>query len=145
VRKIGFLCVVLAAMLFGTAGGCNEEQLRRIDRVVADVNTAGQEVAAIPDGPAGALIPAEVRIIMELLGIGAAAAFGIWQQIRASRVLERNTDLSVALRAVADGIDQAGESGQNAKAQIMAVMMQRRVYDTADVVVDEHRTKKTTA
>lgn len=74
-------------MLFGAAGGCNEEQLLRVDKAVADVNTIGQGVAAIPDGPAGALVSPDVHFIMELLGIGAAAAYGIWQRIRASGVL----------------------------------------------------------
>lgn len=145
VRKSGFLCVVLAAMLFGVAGGCNEEQLRRVDQAVADVNTAAQGVAAIPDGPAGALIPPEVAIIMELLGIGAAAAYGIWQKIRASGVLARNADLSVTLKAVVDAIDASGTAAEDVKTNIQAKMIERHVYDTADAIVDEHRSNRTAA
>lgn len=143
VRKVGFLCVVLAAMLFGVIGGCNEEQLLRVDKIVADVNTAGQGVAAIPDGPAGALIPVDVRFIMELLGIGAAAAYGIWQKIRASGVLAEKQDLSVTLKAVVDAIDTTGgEPAENVKANVLAIATQRHIYDIADTVIDDHRTVK---
>jgi hypothetical protein len=142
-RKVGFLLVVLAAMLFGSAGGCNEEQLRRVDRAVADVNTAAQGVAAIPDGPAGALIPREVVMIMELLGLGAAAAFGIWQRIRASGLLERNADLSTTLKVVVDAIDlTGGEPAEAVKANVLETATTRHVYDTADAVIDEHRASK---
>lgn len=146
VRKSGFLCVVLVAMLFGVAGGCNEEQLRRIDHAIADVNTATQGIAAIPDGPAGALIPREVTIIMELLGVGAAVAFGVWQKIRASGILERSEDLSVTLKAVVDAIDKTGgQEAENVKANVLAIATTRHVYDTADAVIDEHRASKQAA
>jgi hypothetical protein len=144
-RKVGFFIVWALVLAFVGLGGsgCDETQLQRIDRIVADANTAGQGVAAIPEGPAGALIPPDVKMIMELLGVGLAMAYAIWQQLRASGVLRKNADLSVTLKAVADGIDQAGPEAENAKTQIQAVMMQRHVFDTADQVIDEHRSKKT--
>lgn len=145
VRKVGFFTVVLASVLFA-GSGCSPEQLQQIDRAVADANTIGQGIAAISDGPAGVLIPPEIRAIMVLLGVGAAAAYEIWQRIRLARVLERNQDLDVTLRALGDGIDQASpKAADDVKAQILAVMMQRRIYDKADRVVDEHRAKKTAA
>jgi hypothetical protein len=148
VQKVGFLCLwALGVALLGLAGsGCNIEQLEKVDRIVADANTIGGGIAAIPDGPAGALIPREVVIIMELLGIGAAAAYGIWQRIRASGILERNADLSVTLKAVVDAIDKTGgQEAENVKANVLALATRRRVYDVADAIIDEHRAAKQAA
>jgi hypothetical protein len=126
------------------AGGCTEEQIAKIDKGVADANTAAQGLAAIPDGPAGALIPPQVRIIMELLGVGLAAAFGIWQKIRASGLLLKNSDLVTTIRAVVDGIDASGSKAEPVKVAIQNVMRKRHVYDTADEIVDQNRSAKTT-
>lgn len=142
-RKGGLLCMVLAAVLL-SGPGCTDEQLAKIDKAVADANQAAQGIAAIPDGPAGALIPDQIKIIMELLGVGAAVAFGIWQRIRASGLLLKNADLVTTIRAVVDGIDASGEKAEPVKVAIKSVMEKRHVYDTADAVVDENRSTKTT-
>jgi hypothetical protein len=145
-RKVGFFAVwsVVLAFVLSAGAGCTEEELARIDRGVADANTIGQGIAAIPDGPAGALIPPEVRIIMELLGVGLAAAFGIWQKIRASGLLSKNADLVTTIRAVVDGIDASGSKAEPVKVAIQNVMQKRHVYDTADAIVDQNRSAKTT-
>lgn len=145
-RKVGCFTVwpvVLASLLFA-GSSCTEDQLKKIDKGLADANTAAQGLAEIPDGPAGALIPPEVRIIMELLGIGLAAAYGIWQKIRASGLLTKNADLVTTIRAVVDGIDASGSKADPVKAVIQTTMQKRHVYDTADAIVDANRSAKTT-
>lgn len=137
--------LVAGLALFAAGPSCSPDQLQRADRIIADVNTAGRGVAAIPDGPAGALIPPEVRLIMELLGVGAAVAFGLWQRVRASGLLETKQGLDVTLRAIVDAIDQAEPTAADpVKTQILANMLQRRIHGTADRLVDEHRTKLAT-
>jgi hypothetical protein len=142
-RRVGFLGVVLAFVLLA-GPGCTDEQLARIDKGVADANTAAQGVAEIAEGPAGGLIPDQVKIIMQLLGVGAAVAFGLWQKIRASGILLKNADLVTTIRAVVDGIDASGAAAEDVKVAIKNVMEKRHVYDTADAVVDENRSAKTT-
>jgi len=75
--------MMIAAVCCCLAGGCTESQLEQGDAIVRDVNNIGQAIDQVASGPAGALIPPQVRQIMQLLGIGAAAAYGIWQKIRA--------------------------------------------------------------
>ena len=141
--KVGFLRVVLGfVLLAGT--GCTDQQLAKMDKAVADANQVAQGVAEIPDGPAGSLIPPQVQLIMELLGVGAAIAFGLWQKIRASGVLAKNADLVTTIRAIVDGIDASGAAAAEVKSTIKTVMEKRHVYDTADAVVDEMRSAKTT-
>jgi hypothetical protein len=88
------------------AAGCGEQRLSRIDRLVADVNQTGQAIAAIPDGPAGPVIPDELRLILELVGVGTAGAYGLWQRIRASRLLERKQNITATLADVVKVIEQ---------------------------------------
>jgi hypothetical protein len=145
-RKVGFFILWPVCLALVGLAGCNEEQLAKVDRVVADVNTIGQGVAAIPDGPAGTLIPPEIAIILELLGFTGTLAFAIWQKIRASGVLARNADLSVTLKAVVDAIDKTGgQEAENVKANVLALATRRRVYDVADAIIDEHRAAKQAA
>ena len=73
---------IIMAVCFLLAGGCTEGQLDRGDAIAADVNSVGQAIGQVADGPVGDLLPPGVRQIMQLLGIGAVAAFGVWQKIR---------------------------------------------------------------
>lgn len=141
-RRNGVLCLALLAGL--EMGGCTEQQLAKIDKAVADVNTVAEGVAAIPDGPAGALIPPQVRVILELLGFSGALAIAVWQRVRASGLLAKNADLVTTIRAVVDGIDASGPAADPVKASIKTTMEKRRVYDVADATVDANRSVKTT-
>jgi hypothetical protein len=143
VRRNLFWLVVSAALLCGAAG-CTLEQLERADRAAADANAVGEAITQISTGPAAAIIPPELLQVLLLLGVGLETAVVIWQKIRAAKMLEKNQDLSVTIKAVADAIDQAApQAAADVKAQVLAVMMQRRIYDRADRVVDANRTKKT--
>jgi hypothetical protein len=144
VGKIKFCIVFALVAIFAvfTPGGCSEEQLQQADRTAADVNALGTLVRDVATSPAGGAIPQPVRLIMELLGVGIVAAYGIWQKMRAAQAAGRSADLSTTLRAIADGVDGAPkQAGTQVKAQIKAVMDNRQVRDLADPIVNEHRSK----
>ncbi|MCU0916910.1 MAG: hypothetical protein MUC88_20470 [Planctomycetes bacterium] len=131
---------MVAALALFTVPSCTDEQLQRADRVFADANAIGRGVAAIPDGPAGVLIPPDVRCILELLGVTGAAALVLWQKIRSSKILERKQDLAVTLKAIVDGIEQSGIRGRDAvKPAIAEVMKDRDIYGRANAIVDQYK------
>jgi hypothetical protein len=134
---------VVSALLLCGAAGCTPEQLGQLDRAAGEVNAVGDAVTQISHGPAAGIIPPDVLAIMEIAGLGLAAAYAVWQRIRASGLLQKNQDLAVTIKAIADGIDASGDkAADDVKAHVLAVMMQRRIYDRADRVVDSVRTKK---
>ncbi len=144
-RRLVATVVLSAGLLAGLVivPSCTPEQLAKIDQGVKDANTASEGAAAIATGPAGALIPPQIRLILQLLGFVGPLAVAIWEKIRASRVLEKNADLGTTLAAVVDAIDQAdAESAEKVKANVMAIATRRRIFDTADALIDEHRTVK---
>ena len=139
------LWLVVAAALVLSPGGCTEEQRQQADRILSDANQAGQVLTAVAESPVGALLPIPVRMIMELLGIGALAALNIWQKIRAGQAKGASDKVSRTLRAVADAIDQSKpEIADAVKAQVKQVMDARQIRPMADPIVDEHRSKLTT-
>jgi len=139
-RTVLFCTVVLASFAIG---GCTVDQVDRVDQVAADVNAVGQAITEVSQGPAATLLPPEVIRIMQLLGIGAAAAVAIWQKLKASGLLTRNRQLVATLGAVADGIDQSPPATAKAvKDQIKRRMEQRHVYDTADAIIDSVRSER---
>jgi hypothetical protein len=144
-KKAIALSVVVAAALVLTPGGCSPEQQQQADQAAADANTAGQALKDLAESPAGSLIPPQVRIIMELLGIGAMAAFGVWQKIRGAQAQGTSDKLSVTLRAVADAIDQSAPTAANVvKGNVKRVMDDRQIRRMADPIVNAHRSKLTT-
>jgi hypothetical protein len=124
---------------------CSPEQLQQADRVFADVNNAGQIAGHVASSPEGAMIPEPFRSALALLGFGGAAAFGIWQKIRASKILERSTDVTTALKAIVDAIDTVPAQAEPVKVEIKQIMKDREIYSTANAIVDELRSKKATA
>ncbi len=135
-----FLLLTLVTLLVG-ALGCTDQQLASIDHAVTDANTAAHGISAVAQGPAGAILPPQVRIIMELLGIGATAALGIWKWLQASGLLKKNQDLVMTLKAVCDGVSASGKKADPVKAQIKQIMLDREVYSTANPIVDSVKTK----
>jgi hypothetical protein len=135
------IVVGLAACLaLFTIGGCSDEQLRQADRVFADVNNAGRLTRTVAESPEASLIPPPIRLALELLGLSGAAAFGIWQKIRASKILERKQDLSVTLKAIVDAIETTDARGQDAvKPRIEDLMKERGIYDLANTIVDAYK------
>lgn len=132
------LCSLLLTAVLLLATGCSEEQLRHADQAIQDANHVAQGVSAIAQGPAGSLIPPQVRQIMEFLGVGALAALAIWKKIQASGLLRKNQDLTSTLRNVAEGVEnfQAADQakGEELKGEIARVMASR---SPQNVVIDD--------
>jgi hypothetical protein len=143
--QIALILVCLGALVVGIAASpsCSPAQLAGADKAVKDVNDAAQKAKQLAESPeAAALIPSPVRSILELLGFAGAAACGIWQKIRASKILERKQDVDVALGAVVDAIDQLDlKAGDPIKAKIKQTMRDREIFTRANAIVDEHRSK----
>jgi hypothetical protein len=128
------LCCVATLL---AAPGCSERQLAEIDRAAQDANTVGQGVTALAHGPAASLIPAQVRQIMELLGIGLAGALAVWKWLLASGLLKKNQNLTVTLKAIVDGIEAIGPHADPAKDSIKEIMRDREVYSVANPIIDQ--------
>jgi len=128
---VALLCSLLTA-------GCTEEELAGIDRAVADVNAVAETVAALPESPAGPLIPPNVRVILELIGVGGAAAVVSWQKIRAGLLRTQNQTLQLTGKAIVAGVDRAPPSAATAvKAAISAEMDRLQIRDTGRATVEE--------
>jgi hypothetical protein len=141
IKTIVFSGLVAAALLF-TPGGCSPEQLTQADKTMTDVNEIGRAVDQFVASPAGNTLPPVIRMIMELLGVGALAAFGIYKQIRLGQVQGKSDQVSLTLRAVADAVDKLTPSVAKAvKGQVREVMDDRQIRSLADPIVDEHRSK----
>ncbi len=130
-----FLLLPLTLLLLA-APGCSQEQLRKADGLFDKGKQAGQGLQDAAHGPASPLIPAPVQDGMELAGLGLLAAYGIWQRIRASNLLERKDDLTVTLKAVVDGIDTVPKQAEPIKAEIKQIMKDREIYSRANAIVD---------
>lgn len=135
--KHGLIWAVLAVAGCGglvSTSGCSEENLKTADKIVADVNAVAQTLAEVPDSPAGPMIPAQVRAILELIGVvGAGAALG-WQKVRGSQILG-------TLKAVAAGVERVEKAdanvGATVKARIGEVMEERQIERQGRAIVNQ--------
>ena len=107
----GLLCVVLLT-------GCDQKQIGKADQFFSDANSWGDLLRLIPETPAGVILPPVIRLIMEILGVTAAAALVIWQQIK--HKLTKKT-----LTAVTKGVQQLDDkSRQEVKDLVEAEMVE---------------------
>ena len=144
-RQFPIILALVTLLALFAVPSCTEQQLAQGDKIGRDVNDGGRLLRTLAESPEAAFIPPQVRVILELLGLGGAAAFGIWQKIRAAKILEKKQDVDVTLKAIVDAIDQAEPKASDpVKTQILATMIERRIHGTADQVVDEHRSKLAT-
>jgi len=121
--------------------GCSEQELQRWDGYVADACDVGQTIGALPDSPAGPLIPAEVRLIMEILGLGTAAAYGIWQKIRKDGVLAEKQSLTLTAKAIVNAIEKLpAEPQELVKSNVGAEMARMRIRDAGSAEVEKLKT-----
>lgn len=96
--KVGVVLCFLAVILIG----CTPEQVDQVDQTLADANSVATGVVDLVRGPAGAVFPPMVRTIAEVLGIGLAAALGLWKQLKHNLTKD-------ALRAVTKGVENVSD------------------------------------
>jgi len=119
------------------AAGCSVEELAWWDRAFADVNEVGQGVAAVAEGPAGDMIPAPFRGLLELVGLATGGIALTWQEIRRRKLLEREQAVTQTAKAIVRGVENASpEVGLPAKASIGQAMKDAGCYDAGRAVVN---------
>lgn len=105
--------------------GCSEEQLSDVDKALADVNSVSEGLSDFARGPAGAVLPPMVRTLMELLGIGAAAALGVWKQIRHNVTKDALKAVVSGVESVSDGTNDVDEAAVKVVKDKVADAMKR--------------------
>lgn len=144
-KQTFFLLTLTTLTLFATAGGCGEESLRDVNDALGQARQlhadANGVLTKLEESPIGPFIPSQVRQIMEILGVGVTTAIAIWKTVVASGLLKQNSDLTVTLGAVVDGVERAGDKGRPVKAKILETMRDREVYSVANPIVDQVKTK----
>lgn len=137
VWRVGGLWASVALAAVIVAAGCSVEELAWWDQVVADANQVGQGVADVASGPAGGLIPAPFRGLLELIGLAAGGIALTWQEIRRRKLLEREEAVTETARAIVRGVENASpEVSLPAKAAIGKAMQDAGCYDTGRAVVN---------
>lgn len=127
--KVTSILLVLLAV-----AGCTQEQGDKIDKGMADANAIGDALQEITEGPVGDMLPSGVKSTMQVLGVAAATALGIWQQMRAKVVKQTAS-------AVLAGIERLPrERKKETKAAVKAEMDERNIYTKANAVVDKLKT-----
>ena len=128
----------LAIVFVFVVAGCTAEQIASIDQGVADANAIAQTIGGLPGSPAGPLIPAPIRAILELVGIGGAAAYGIWQNARKKLLQNANDRLKLTGKAIVAGVDRAPpNTAEEVKALISAEMDRLAIRDAGRATVKE--------
>jgi len=130
--------IVIGVMLIVTPIGCDEEQLRTVDRVVSDVNSVSTGARAVLETPAGQAVPADIRLMIELaLGLVSAGTIG-WQKWR-SGIMTKTT------KAIVRGVEQTAPAGNPdpdvrtnnlVKMNIQQQMIKAGVFDQGNRIVD---------
>jgi hypothetical protein len=113
--------------------GCEEQQLERADRIVADANSIISAGGAILQSPAGALLPPGFQLY-GAAGIAIASIIlNSWQKVRAN-LMTKTT------KAIVKGIESA-ETKQNPsnpiKVAIGNEMRAAGIYDKGNLIVDQ--------
>ncbi len=107
----GLLCASLLS-------GCTEEQIDQGEQILTDANSVAEGLSDFADGPAGVLLPPGFRAAVELVGISAAAALGVWQK-------HKHRLTKDALRAVAAGVENVKASDSMiVKSEVHQAMVQ---------------------
>jgi hypothetical protein len=128
-----FVTIVASACLLAlcAGGGCNEQQLQRIDQAMADVNSAGDIATGVAGSPAGQALPVEIQLIMGILGIGASLAAAIWKHLRAQ-------GLAVTAKTIIRAVEQMPADVQSQiKPEVERQMLREGVWAKANAIVDE--------
>ena len=137
-RTATMIILSAAAMtaLFCGCPGCNEQQSDDIDDLAADANAIGKGLQEFAEGPAGDLLPPAVRRIMQMLGIGAAAAYTIWRQMQSKTVQQTGSAVLAAIEKLPEN------QRQDVKAAVKDEMISREIFSKANAIVDALKAKR---
>jgi hypothetical protein len=120
-------------LLAAASLGCRQAHLRQGDRAMAQIGAAG---GALREAARDPLIPEPIGAGLELVGFSLVAGYGIWQRLRATRILERSNAVTEVLAVVVEGVEQGGElAREDVKGNVKALMEQRGIYPWADAIV----------
>ena len=109
--KKWLIAAILSVAIFASIIGCTEKQMQQADQIadtVEDVTEGGQ---AILESPAGAYIPPEARLALE---IGGALAMGLviaWRDWRRKQA-------QTAVKEIVSGIEIAKNDSESTKTAI---------------------------
>ena len=141
-KTAAIIILSAAAMtaLFCGCPGCNEKQTDDIENLAADANAIGTGLQDLADGPVGDMLPPGVRRLMEMLGLGAAAAYTIWRQMQATRAKQAGSAILAAVDKL-PGTKDSGVQGEVKKA-VKTEMIGREIYSKANAIVDLWKAKR---
>jgi len=131
--KVSFLAVVLMAVTM--FGGCEEQQLQRVDRIVTDANEVVAAGGAVLQSPAGAMLPPGFQLYGAAGLAIASVLLNAWQKVR-SNLLTKTT------KAIVKGIE-ASEKEITAnptnpvKAAIAEQLKSLGIYSQADDLINQ--------
>lgn len=128
---------IICAALIVTPIGCDEEQIRTVDRIVSDVNSVSTGARAVLQSPAGQAVPSDIRLMIELaLGLVSAGTIG-WQKWR-SVIMTKTT------KAIVRGVEKTAPAGNPdvqtnnlVKMNIQQQMIKAGVFDQGNKIVDK--------
>ena len=131
-RKAIFLAVLISAM-FGI--GCAEQQLERMDRIVADVNDISATGMVLLQSPAARLLPPDAQLYGAVAVAMASIIVNGWQQIRGN-LMKKTT------KAIVKGIEasenQVKTNPSNpVKVAIGEQLRAAGIYDQGDKLIRE--------
>ena len=144
IKRTLFWAVVSASVL---CAGCTQEQLARIDRGVSDANQVAQGISELAQGPAGLIMPAWVRGLLEALGLVGGLAVVTWQQLRNSGIFEKLQTVTAAGKTIVQAVEElpadqakAVKDAVGEKMQATAAKVPGLTYDALNAVVDSLKT-----
>ena len=91
--------------------GCDESQLERMDRIVADANNITATGGLLLESPAGAMLPPDLRLYAAAGVALASIAVNSWQKVR-SVLMTKTT------KAIVHGIELADKPKTNPMSQV---------------------------
>ncbi len=94
--------LLLSTLLLPAVTGCSRQQLTTADRLFGQGRQLGEKLDQAAHDP---LVPEPVAIGLEAGGIVLIGAYGIWQRIRASKLLERKQTVTVTLASLVKAIE----------------------------------------
>ena len=131
--KVSFLAVVLMmAMMFG---GCEEQQLQRVDRIVTDANEIVAAGGSVLQSPAGAMLTPGFQLY-GAAGIAIASiVLNAWQKVRANLMTKTTKAIVKGIEAVTS--EEEVNPTYKVKASIAAQMKKAGIYSQADDLINK--------